>query len=133
MIDLVIDQRRKDLGGFEVGRVLPFASQRMVGPFVFFDHMGPVDPNGAGISIKFSRCDGLNWNSGLSLGGAVPARVAQLKDKIHDAFKGFANMCPAKAGEEAALLAGFDAAAALVETWIPDRPFTYPPEPPQPK
>src|SRR5690349_3930897 len=43
MIDLVIDQRRKDLGGFEVGRVLPFHSHRMVGPFVFFDHMGPVD------------------------------------------------------------------------------------------
>jgi redox-sensitive bicupin YhaK (pirin superfamily) len=43
MIELVIDQRRKDLGGFEVGRVLPFAQRRMVGPFVFFDHIGPVD------------------------------------------------------------------------------------------
>ena len=43
MIDLIIDQRRKDLGGFEVGRVLPFAKRRMVGPFVFFDHMGPVE------------------------------------------------------------------------------------------
>jgi redox-sensitive bicupin YhaK (pirin superfamily) len=43
MIELVIDQRRKDLGGFEVGRVLPYAPHRMVGPFVFFDHMGPVD------------------------------------------------------------------------------------------
>ncbi len=43
MIDLVIEQRRRDLGGFEVGRVLPFAKRRMVGPFIFFDHMGPVD------------------------------------------------------------------------------------------
>ena len=43
MIDLVIEQRRRDLGGFEVGRVLPWARRRMVGPFVFFDHMGPVD------------------------------------------------------------------------------------------
>lgn len=43
MLDLVIDQRRRDLGGFEVGRVLPFAKRRMVGPFVFFDHMGPTD------------------------------------------------------------------------------------------
>jgi redox-sensitive bicupin YhaK (pirin superfamily) len=43
MIELVIDQRRRDLGGFEVGRVLPFAHRRMVGPFVFFDHMGPVN------------------------------------------------------------------------------------------
>jgi redox-sensitive bicupin YhaK (pirin superfamily) len=42
MIDLVIDSRRRDLGGFEVGRVLPFAQHRMVGPFVFFDHMGPI-------------------------------------------------------------------------------------------
>jgi hypothetical protein len=43
MIELVISQRRRDLGGFEVGRVLPFAKRRMVGPFIFFDHMGPVD------------------------------------------------------------------------------------------
>ena len=43
MIELVIDQRRKDLGGFEVGRVLPAARRRMVGPFVFFDHMGPAN------------------------------------------------------------------------------------------
>jgi redox-sensitive bicupin YhaK (pirin superfamily) len=43
MLELVIEQRRRDLGGFEVGRVLPFAQRRMVGPFVFFDHMGPVD------------------------------------------------------------------------------------------
>ena len=43
MIELVIEQRRRDLGGFEVGRVLPFAQRPMVGPFIFFDHMGPVD------------------------------------------------------------------------------------------
>ncbi len=42
MIELVIPQRRRDLGGFEVGRVLPWAKHRMVGPFIFFDHMGPV-------------------------------------------------------------------------------------------
>ena len=43
MIELVIPQRRRDLGGFEVGRVLPIAQRRMVGPFIFFDRMGPVD------------------------------------------------------------------------------------------
>jgi len=43
MIELVIDQRRRDLGGFEVGRVLPHHGGRMVGPFIFFDHMGPAD------------------------------------------------------------------------------------------
>ena len=42
MIDVIIDERRRDLGGFEVGRVLPFAQRPMVGPFVFFDHMGPT-------------------------------------------------------------------------------------------
>jgi redox-sensitive bicupin YhaK (pirin superfamily) len=43
MIELTINQRRRNLGSFEVGRVLPFAKRRMVGPFIFFDHMGPVD------------------------------------------------------------------------------------------
>jgi hypothetical protein len=43
MIETVIDQRRKSLGGFEVGRVLPSPQHRMVGPFVFFDHMGPIE------------------------------------------------------------------------------------------
>jgi redox-sensitive bicupin YhaK (pirin superfamily) len=42
MIELLIDRRRRDLGGFEVGRVLPYAQRRMVGPFIFLDHMGPV-------------------------------------------------------------------------------------------
>ena len=41
MLELVIDQRRRDLGGFEVGRVLPYPRRRMVGPFIFFDHLGP--------------------------------------------------------------------------------------------
>ena len=44
MIDLIVDKRRRDLGGgFVVGRVLPFAKRLMVGPFIFFDQMGPVD------------------------------------------------------------------------------------------
>lgn len=43
MLEALIKQRRRDLGGFEVGRVLPAGERRMVGPFVFFDHMGPID------------------------------------------------------------------------------------------
>jgi redox-sensitive bicupin YhaK (pirin superfamily) len=43
MIELVIEPRRKDLGGFTVSRMLPFAKRHMVGPFIFFDHMGPVN------------------------------------------------------------------------------------------
>lgn len=43
-IELVIEQRRRDLGGgVEVGRVLPSAQRRMVGPYIFFDHIGPLD------------------------------------------------------------------------------------------
>jgi redox-sensitive bicupin YhaK (pirin superfamily) len=54
MIELVIDSRRKDLGGFEVGRILPFAKRRMVGPFVFLDHMGPADfaPGVEGLNVR---------------------------------------------------------------------------------
>lgn len=40
---LLIDGRARDLGGgLTVARVLPFAKRRMVGPFIFFDHMGPL-------------------------------------------------------------------------------------------
>ena len=52
-IDLVIEPRAKDLGGFEVRRVLPYRARRMVGPFIFFDHMGPaVFPAGEGIDVR---------------------------------------------------------------------------------
>jgi hypothetical protein len=43
MIEFLIEGRRRSLGSFEVGRVLPSPKRRMVGPFIFFDHMGPVD------------------------------------------------------------------------------------------
>src|SRR5580704_16342824 len=53
MLDLVIEGRRRDLGGLEVGRVLPFARRRMVGPFIFLDHMGPADFRpGQGIDVR---------------------------------------------------------------------------------
>jgi redox-sensitive bicupin YhaK (pirin superfamily) len=43
MIELVIDPRQRSIGRFQVARALPFAKRRMVGPFIFFDHMGPID------------------------------------------------------------------------------------------
>lgn len=43
MLLQVIEQQRRQLGDLEVGRVLPSAALRMVGPFVFFDHIGPVN------------------------------------------------------------------------------------------
>jgi redox-sensitive bicupin YhaK (pirin superfamily) len=43
VLSLVIPSRPRDLGGIAVRRVLPFMRRRMVGPFIFFDHMGPVE------------------------------------------------------------------------------------------
>jgi redox-sensitive bicupin YhaK (pirin superfamily) len=49
----VIVPRSVDLGDFIVRRALPSAEARMVGPFVFFDHMGPaVFRSGAGIDVR---------------------------------------------------------------------------------
>jgi redox-sensitive bicupin YhaK (pirin superfamily) len=48
----LITPRPRDLGGFSVRRVLPSAEQRAIGPFVFFDHVGPVTfATGQGIDV----------------------------------------------------------------------------------
>ena len=44
-IKLIIEERPSDIGNFLVGRLLPFREKRMVGPFAFIDHMGPVAMN----------------------------------------------------------------------------------------
>ena len=50
---MIIRAREKDLGGFSVRRVLPYASHRMVGPFIFFDHMGPAEfKPGKGMDVR---------------------------------------------------------------------------------
>jgi redox-sensitive bicupin YhaK (pirin superfamily) len=41
-IEITLEGRPRDLGGFTVGRVLPQIGKRMVGPFTFLDHMGPA-------------------------------------------------------------------------------------------
>jgi redox-sensitive bicupin YhaK (pirin superfamily) len=52
-IELVIEPKARDLGGFSVRRVLPAKDRRMVGPFIFFDHMGPAEfPPGEGIQVR---------------------------------------------------------------------------------
>lgn len=53
-VDLLITPRLRDLGeGFTVRRVLPYARRRHVGPFVFFDHMGPVRfAPGQGLDVR---------------------------------------------------------------------------------
>jgi redox-sensitive bicupin YhaK (pirin superfamily) len=52
-IALVIVPRSVDLGGFAVRRALPHVKRRMVGPFIFFDHFGPVEfRSGQGIDVR---------------------------------------------------------------------------------
>lgn len=52
-IALVIEARPRDLGGFGVRRALPSGERRMVGPFIFFDHMGPTElAAGHGIDVR---------------------------------------------------------------------------------
>jgi redox-sensitive bicupin YhaK (pirin superfamily) len=43
LIDIVIVPRARDLGGFEVRRALPSPQRQMIGPFIFFDQMGPAE------------------------------------------------------------------------------------------
>ena len=42
-IETLIVPRARDLGGFEVRRALPAPKRQMVGPFIFFDQMGPAE------------------------------------------------------------------------------------------
>lgn len=52
-IETVIVPRARDLGGFEVRRALPSAQRQMVGPFIFFDQMGPAEfLTGTGIDVR---------------------------------------------------------------------------------
>jgi redox-sensitive bicupin YhaK (pirin superfamily) len=49
----LVNGRQRDLGGFSVRRVLPADAQPMVGPFIFFDHLGPAQfESGHGIDVR---------------------------------------------------------------------------------
>ena len=52
-VAMIIRPKRKDLGGFEVARLLPQPQRRTVGPFIFLDHIGPAHfPPGHGIDVR---------------------------------------------------------------------------------
>ena len=42
-IGMIIEERSRDIGDFMVGRLIPFRKKRMIGPFIFIDHMGPTE------------------------------------------------------------------------------------------
>jgi redox-sensitive bicupin YhaK (pirin superfamily) len=87
-LEMVIVPRSRDLGGFEVRRALPSAQRRMVGPFIFFDQMGPSEfLLGAGIDVRPHPHIGLSTVTYLftgeimhrdSLGTALPIRPGEL-------------------------------------------------------
>ena len=80
----IVVPRSVDLGGFQVHRALPSAQSRMVGPFIFFDHIGPaVFKAGVGIDVRPHPHIGLATVTYLfdgeivhrdSLGTAMPIR-----------------------------------------------------------
>lgn len=50
---MVIEGKVKSLGEFEVTRYIPSRQKKMVGPFIFIDHIGPADfPAGSGINVR---------------------------------------------------------------------------------
>jgi redox-sensitive bicupin YhaK (pirin superfamily) len=83
-IDQVIVPRTSDIGGFSVRRALPSARRRMVGPFIFLDHMGPAEFRaGQGIDVRPHPHIGLSTVTYLfegeivhrdSIGSVVPIR-----------------------------------------------------------
>jgi redox-sensitive bicupin YhaK (pirin superfamily) len=87
-IETVIVPRAHDLGSFEVRRALPSARRQMVGPFIFFDQMGPAEfLLGAGMDVRPHPHIGLSTVTYLfrgeimhrdSLGTALPIRPGEL-------------------------------------------------------
>ena len=59
-IELMVIPSAKDIGGFEVRRALPTAKRRLVGPFIFFDRMGPaILRAGQALDVARTRISGL--------------------------------------------------------------------------
>jgi redox-sensitive bicupin YhaK (pirin superfamily) len=87
-IEHVIVPRARDIGGFEVRRALPSAKKQMVGPFIFFDQMGPAEfLLGTGMDVRPHPHIGLATVTYLfqgeiwhrdSLGTSLPIRPGEL-------------------------------------------------------
>ena len=69
---LTLKPRRRDLGGFAVQRLLPAFPTKMVGPFIFFDHFGPVTfAPGEGADVRPHPHIGLATVTYLFEGGMI--------------------------------------------------------------
>lgn len=124
MLDIVINPRKASIGpGLTVDRILPFRKRRMVGPFIFMDHAGPVNAPQSGISnldVLPHPHIGLSTVSYL-FGGAVTHRDSL---GVQQVIKpGEVNWMTAGSGiahserfEDPAVLAGGE--LEMVQTWV---------------
>jgi redox-sensitive bicupin YhaK (pirin superfamily) len=88
VIELLIEPAEKDLGEFSVRRALPDKRRQRVGPFIFFDHMGPAEfPPGTGVNVRAHPHIGLSTITYLfegeilhrdSLGYVQPIRPGEI-------------------------------------------------------
>jgi redox-sensitive bicupin YhaK (pirin superfamily) len=122
MIELVIEARKASIGpGMDVKRILPFRMRRMVGPFIFMDHAGPVDSvPGKSMDVLPHPHIGLSTVSYL-FGGQVTHRDSLGVEQIIK--PGEVNWMTAGSGiahserfEDPATLAG--STLEMVQTWV---------------
>jgi redox-sensitive bicupin YhaK (pirin superfamily) len=124
MLDIVIEARKAALApGMEVKRILPFRLRRMVGPFIFMDHAGPVaiaPENAAKMDVLPHPHIGLSTVSYL-FGGQVTHRDSLGVEQI--IRPGEVNWMTAGSGishserfEDPATLAG--GALEMIQTWV---------------
>ena len=82
-IETVIVPRARDLGGFEVRRALPAARRQMVGPFIFFDQMGPAEfLSDEGIDVRPHPHVNLATLTYLFDGEILHAKLAEIDEHI---------------------------------------------------
>lgn len=124
MLDIVIEARKASLGpGMDVRRILPFRLRRMVGPFIFMDHAGPVQmqPQAASsMDVLPHPHIGLSTVSYL-FGGQVTHRDSLGVEQI--ILPGEVNWMTAGSGiahserfEDPSALAG--GALEMIQTWV---------------
>jgi len=80
----LLEADKKDLGGFSVARILPNPIKKMVGPFIFFDHMGPAEfKPGDGINVRPHPHIGLSTLSYLFEGSMLHRDSLGIVQEIH--------------------------------------------------
>lgn len=124
MLDLVIEARKASLApGMDVRRILPFMQKRMVGPFIFMDHAGPVNivpSQSQNMDVLPHPHIGLSTVSYL-FGGQVTHRDSTGAEQI--ILPGEVNWMTAGRGishserfEDPAMLAG--GSLEMIQTWV---------------